>query len=286
MDHDTNHLLLYCSASHQVLVFDRDGNYIRSHQVDLAANHFSYISNGYAAFFGNFTSNTKYEKEQMTPNLLITRPDDYNVQYTDLFFPTEINCSALTMPASCFSSYQSGTVSLLEAYNDTIYHLSHNSIDRAFYIDFGSMKKDKSFYSLLGNHTTSLEQMVQYGATHDVCNTIAMTETSTCLFFAYNHKTTYHFVFYDKQNQQVVDVCRKYTQADSDPVFPIKNDINGGPFAIPYYTDGDAFYGTVESYELQNFKESVPDKLVQQFNNVSEENNPIIAVMILKNQKP
>jgi hypothetical protein len=291
IDHDKNHLLLCNNSINKILVFDLNGNYIQTYKIDCNANVFTYIADGYSAFFGDFTANPKYEKEQNTPNLLITRLDEdvQKVQYTDLFFPSNINFGATVSPATCFSSYQSGTVTLLEAYNDTIYHLLSNKVERAYYIDFGDMKKGDGFYSLLYNPVTDSKKIFEYETNHNVCNIIGLSETSKNIFFVYYHnKTKFHFVFYDKSNKKIIDIVKVYSP-ETGFAFPVNNDINGGPFAMPYWTDENSFYGFVEPYELLTYKNAIlqsnaknKDELLKKLNNIVEDDNPVIVKMVPK----
>jgi hypothetical protein len=288
IDHDNDHLLLYCSNTHQILVYDLDGNYIKSHRnMNIWANQFSYIGDSYAAFYGSYTSNYKYAKNGMTPNLLMINTDNYKVQHTDLFFPSEINFSALVSNANCFSSYHNGIVSLLEEYNDTIYHLSKGRVDRTYYVDFGNMKKDKGFYSLMKSPTTALGQIPEYERMHDVCNICGWVESRTDVFLFYYHKLVEHYAFYNKETKQIIDVCRDFGNETS--VDPFCNDINGGPFAVVYSTDGESFYGVIESYQILEMKESIQtsnavnkDKLIKMIDSIDEFDNPIIVKMKMK----
>jgi phosphoribosyl-AMP cyclohydrolase len=289
IDHNNDHLLLYCGRTHQILIYDLDGNYIKScRNMDIWANEFSYIGDGYAAFYGCYTTNVKYAKNGMTPNLLISNTDDYKVRYTDLFFPSEINSSVVVANANCFSSYQNGIVSLLEEYNDTIYHISKETVDRAYYMDFGDMKKDDNFYSLLRSPTTEFDKIFEYDNTHNICNIRALTETKTDIYFVYSHKLIWHYVFYNKNIKQIVDIYK-----DSDNQYPLfYNDIDGGPFVYIYSTDGESFYGTIESYEILEMKESIQqsnaankDKLIKMLDGITEFDNPIIVKMKMKDEK-
>jgi hypothetical protein len=251
IDYNNEHLLLYCGSTAQILVFDLDGNYIKSHRnKDIVAHEFSYTGNGYVAFYGGYTSNSAHRKNGMTPNLLIIHTDDYKVQHTDIFFPSEIKSSAVIENVKHFSSCHNGTVSLLVEYNDTVYHISEGRVKRAYYVDFGDMKKNKDFYSLLRNPTADLDQTPEYERTHDICIIRAMEETKTYMFFTYFHKLIGHAVFYNKETGRVLDVCKDY--GDKNVVFPVYNDINGGPFVFPCSTDGESFYGIIESFQILN----------------------------------
>ncbi|GHT72104.1 hypothetical protein AGMMS50239_41450 [Bacteroidia bacterium] len=58
INHDQDQLLLYCGATHQIITFDLDCNYIESHRLDFYASFFSYIGDGFSAFSCNYnTSN-------------------------------------------------------------------------------------------------------------------------------------------------------------------------------------------------------------------------------------
>ncbi|MDR1339098.1 MAG: 6-bladed beta-propeller [Prevotellaceae bacterium] len=288
IDCDNSHLLLYCGPMHPILVCDLDGNYIKSHRTkDIWAHEFSYTGNGYAAFYGGYTTNEKHEKNGMTPNLLIANTDNYNLQHTDLFFPSEIRMETVVGNFKRFSSYRNGTAVLLAEYDDTVYHISGEKVERAYYIDFGNMKKGKDFYSFLKSPATKLGQTTEYERTHDICIIRAVEETEKYMFFYYFHKFIGHAVFYNKRTGQVIDVCKDY--GDKNVIFPIYNDINGGPLVFPLSSDGESFYGVVESWQILKEKESIQasnaagrDKLLKMIDGINEFDNPVIVRMKLK----
>jgi hypothetical protein len=278
IDHDKERLLIY--AGNMLLEYDLDGNYIESHKIDLWANDFSYIGNKRIVFYGDYATNTKYEKRQMTPNLFII--ENYNVIYTDIYFPSTIGTGALTSVLNCFSNSSNGTVSLLCAYNDTIYHVMTDTLKKAYYINFADMKKDKNFYQLIYSPTATIKSVHEYEMNHDVCNIITVSETEDCLFFAYHHRNIYHYVFYYKNMNRVIDVHKKYTD-ETDPAYPITDDIYGIRFAIPYSTDGHSFYSYINAYEISEMKASVTDpELKKKFESLSEDDNPVIIKMTPK----
>jgi hypothetical protein len=257
-------------------VYDLEGNYLETHQIDLWASYFSYIANHCIAFYGNYTANLKYETQQTTPNLFIT--EDYKVIHADLYFPSKTNFSALLSAINYFSSGCNDLVSFWEMYNDTIYHLTSNTFQRAYYIDFGKMKKDKAFYDLIYSPTATRKAI----SDNNACNMIAVSETETCLFFAYHHQNVYHYVFYYKNTEKVFDVCRAYHN-ENVPVFPIRDDIHGIRFAIPYFTDGHSFYSWVDAYEIADIKDSITDlDLKEKLKDLSEYDNPVIVIMTPK----
>jgi hypothetical protein len=278
IDYDKERLLVY--AGNMLLEYDLDGNYIESHKIDLWANDFFYTGNNRIAFYGDYTTNMEYEKEQMTPNLFVL--ENYNVVHTDLYFPSETNFGALTSPLNSISTENNGTVSLLSAYNDTIYYVTADTVKRAYYIDFGDMKKDKNFYQLIYSPTATRESIHEYEMNHDVCNIITVSETKNCLFFAYHHRNIYHYVFYYKNTNRVIDVYKKYTD-EIDPIFPIVDDIYGIRFVIPYSTDGHSFYSYIDAYEIAEIKATVTDSnLKKKFESLSEYDNPVIVKMTPK----
>ncbi|MDR0724744.1 MAG: 6-bladed beta-propeller, partial [Prevotellaceae bacterium] len=277
IDHDNDRLLLY--TGHTVLEYDLDGNYVKTHNFDIWSHSFTYIGNNCTAFYGDYTTNTEYEKENMTPNLFIT--ENYKVIHTDLYFRSTVNMRALVGLHNNFSNDFSGTVSFLNVYDDTVYHLTSDAVKRAYYIDFGSMKKSKSFYTLLYSPTATIEAV---NDNHDYCNITVVTETKTCLFFAYYHRHICHFVFYCKDTGKLIDVCHDYSNDESGGRFsPIRDDIHNIRFVEPYFTDGHSFYGYIDSYEIAEKKESVTDpEMKKKIENLSEYDNPVIVVMTPK----
>jgi phosphoribosyl-AMP cyclohydrolase len=280
IDHDNDRLLLY-TCPNTILEYDLDGNYVKTHHVDLWSNGFTYIGNNRTAFYGKYTKNTEYEKENMTPNLFIT--ENYRTIHTDLYFRSTVNMRVLISLFSHFSNDFSGTVSFLSSYNDTVYHLTSDAVKRAYYIDFGNMKKPPSYYTLLYSPTATIEA-INYN--HDYCNITAVTETKTCLFFAYHHhhRRIFHHVFYYKDTGKIIDVSHDYSNDESGGrFFPIRDDIHNIRFVEPYSTDGHSFYGYIDAYIIAEKKESVTDPEVKKkIENLSEYDNPVIVVMTPK----
>jgi hypothetical protein len=289
IDHDNDHLLLCCGKIKRMHVYDLEGNYINSKSYEsenIWANDFLYIGNDYVAFYGCYTTNAQYSKNGMTPNLLIAGTDDYKVKHTDIFFPSEIDMSAVVGNRSHFSSYQNGTVSVLAEYNDTVFYISEGKVEPAYYIDFGDMKKDESFYSFLKRPTTVLGTVPEYEKTHNICNMTTLVETKTDMFFIYHHKFIHHFAFYNKETEQIIDVYNDFSKNNGDP---FHNDIDGGPFACPLSTDSESFFGVIEPYDILELKESIrastavgKDKLLKILDGMSEFDNPIIVKMKMK----
>jgi hypothetical protein len=287
IDHNNEHLLLYCHQ--KINVCDLDGKHIGSHRNDIWSHNFSYTDDGYAAFYGGFNINAQYAKNGMSPNLLIANTDDYKVENTDIFFSSKIKPSAVVGVFNCFSSYQNGTISLLVPYDDTVYHISKRAVERAYYIDFGDMKKDKSFYSLLRNPETKIDEIPDYEKEHDICSMRTLTESKTDIYFVYYHKRIFHFVFYNKDTKRVIDVCKDFGKENVNEYLPFDNDINGIPFVSIYSTDGESFYGVIDAFKIIKFKESIKqsnavnkDKLLKMLEGINEFDNPVIVKMKLK----
>ncbi|MDR1372942.1 MAG: 6-bladed beta-propeller [Dysgonamonadaceae bacterium] len=278
IDYEQDRLLLF--STYKVLEFDLGGQFLSEHKVDFIANSSAYIGNGCQAFYGDYTENSKFENKGYTPNLLILKNN--KTIYTDLYFPSEIQSSSLESTVYNFSDNSRGTVLLFEPYNDTLYHLTPDLVERRYYIDFGKNKKDKNFYSLLYSPSSSLKDVKTHMMNQDICNIIAVSETETCLFFIYSCKTVYHLVFYNKKTNEIKD-CFKDYRNENDVTYPVKNDIDGSLVAMPFFTDGDSFYGCAEAYLLKQSAQSVTDTVLKQkLDNLLEDDNPVIIKMILK----
>jgi hypothetical protein len=286
IDHDNNHLLMHGIPPRKILVFDLDGNHIKSHFIDdIEAFEFAYTGNGYAAFYGGYIPNDKYGKNGMIPNILICNMEDCKIQHTDIFFPPEISPDKFLHQGGGFSSSHNGRVSLLEGYDDTVYHVSGDKVKRAYYVDFGNMKMTESFRSLLKNKTLSQPDIEDYKKKHDICNTIALEESNTHIYFIYFHKRAGHHVIYNKETGQTVDILINPDNNYS----PVYNDINGGPLVFPWATDGESFYGVIYAHQILEEKESIQasnaagkDKLLKMLDGINEDDNPVIVKMKVK----
>jgi hypothetical protein len=278
IDHDKERLLLY--ADNTVFEYDLDGNYVESHKIRISVNDFSYVDKNRTIFYGDYTGSAKYEKNGMTPNLYIA--ENYSIVSTDVYFPSTTNYGALTSPFMYISNGNHGTVSLIYAYNDTIYHIAADTVERAYHVDFGDMKKDENFYQSIFSSEATRTSVQEYVMSRDVCNILTFAETDACLFFAYHHRNVYHHVFYYKNTNRVIDACRTYSD-ETEPTFPITDDIAGLRFAIPFATDGQSFYSYIDAYEIAAMKASIIDPdLKKKFESLSEDDNPVIIKMTPK----
>jgi hypothetical protein len=290
IDQEKGELLLYCSSSHKIIVCDLNGNFLYSKKLDFYATRFNYINNGYSAFFCDFGSNQKMQKYNTFPNLIITKTDKYDVCNESLRFPNTVKTGAISMLGNCFSSFNHGTVTLLCPYNDTLYHITNDKVERAYYFDFGKRKKTDYFYNLLLEPTTDLTDVLQYTMKTDVCNLLYCIESLDHIFFCYQNRNAYHFSFYSKKGKGLVDAFKNYG-SNSDDLYPIVNDIDGGLFYMPLATDGKVFYGVVEPNDILNRKDDIlqskapqKHKLIQIMDELLISDNPIIVIQTPVNQ--
>ena len=93
-------------------------------------------------------------------------------------------------------------------------------------------------------------------------------------------------MFYDKVSNNIKDIVFK-----TGNKFPIINDIDGGVFVMPTISDGELFYGIVLPSELCSNKEDKlldnvnarnKKQIIELMNQISEEDNPIIAIITPK----
>jgi len=278
IDYDNNYIIVLSGLN--LLAYDFQGNWISSTQIDIYANDFSYLGNGFYAFYGDFNNNRKYEEEGKQPNLFILK--DNKVIHLGLYFPASVEVSALLTNPFPFSSEGESTLSLIEAYNDTIYDITQDELSPKYHIDFVHKKKDEDFFSLLYSPALTYEVLHSYEITHDICNLNGFSETQNCIFFAYRNKTNYHFAFYDKTSNHLVDASMDYKNISSI-IYPVINDIDGIKFSPPLFSDKNYFYSNLDVYDLKKARDKITDPfLSKQINEVSEFDNPIIVKMTPK----
>jgi hypothetical protein len=172
IDHEKQHVLLYCNVSDRVLVFDLEGNYLRSVALGFNADHFVFVGEVTVAFFCDFTSNPSLLRDGTLPNLILTTSTDYAIQDAGLRFPASRNYQAFTASlAGNFASYR-GIASLLVPYNDTLYHVTPTRPERAYLFDFGDKRKSANFYSMQEDRETAWEDVNNYFLNNDACNVL------------------------------------------------------------------------------------------------------------------
>jgi|GEM_PF-7123421 hypothetical protein len=285
IDEINNHLLVYCRTSHQVLIFDLVGNFLKSIKLDFFANHFAYLSEDKFVFFCDFThSNRRLLKNHLYPNLIITNSKG---KIIDTAFPysDKINYSLIPTSTSLFNTLQN-VISVSIPYNDTIYHISNRNLKRAFSIDFGRYTKDKKFYDQLYDGNLTFADLHEYLNMKKMCNIFQFVETNSDLFLIYTHVQTVHFCFYDKDTQTFIDASNEGKEIN--PFLALVDDIYGGPFPVPYFSDNDKMYSYLNPYDLMNYEKTIREygqkdnRLLSIIDKMTEEDNPIICIMNLK----
>jgi hypothetical protein len=280
INYDNKTLVLF--ANRKLLEFDLlSGDFLSESKTDLYSDDFAYIGDNSFAFYDDYKP-SETEKGDIRHNLKIIK--NKKIKHADLFFSAKVNYSSLISNYKSFQTDCRGNVIFLEAYNDTLYHLFPDKVERKYYVDFGNMKKPKQFYSLMNSPASSGEDIKTYLLNHNICNITEISETETCLYFSYYHKMVYHFVFYNKNTQEIKDACKDYSNI-SGLEYPIENDIDGSIFTNPYFTDGSSFYGSIDTYKLKEYTNSITNsalkKMVEQ---MVADNNPVIVKMIPKNK--
>ncbi|MDR3247013.1 MAG: 6-bladed beta-propeller [Prevotellaceae bacterium] len=288
INYDTDQLLLFCGTTLQIFTFDLDGNYIKSQKAGYYASYFAYIKDGYSAFSVGYNDSNADTKENNTfPNLLIV-DSDYKINSVGLPVPDQVNFSAITQLACCFSpDVEDGAVSMINSCNDTVYHVFKDKVKRAYYIDFGKRKMTKGVYDLMRDKHTAVGGVRQYMSDNNICSIFHLAESRKNISFVYTHSNKVHFAFYNKATAKLTDVVMTH---DGDvPVYPIINDIDGCPISIPYYSDAKNFYGFISPEEFMTKKEAIlnsqsPDKehLISILDKAVFDDNPIITIMNFK----
>jgi hypothetical protein len=290
INHDKDLLMLYCSATHQVISFDLEGIYLQTQKLDFYATHFAYMAENRFAFSVDYNgSNTRLLNNRQFPGLIITN-SDFKIESTGLPFSETINFSAITQLSCCFSPLPGNGLSMIIPCNDTVYHLRKDKIERAYYIDFGKKKKTENFYRLMNDEKTGLGDLREYLYDNDICDIFHLVESEQNLFFIYMHGKSAHLAFYDKAEDKLTDV---YLHLDGDkPQYPIINDLDGGPFSVPYFSDGKFFYGYILPETLLEKRESIEsagnpespgkEKLLSILNRISGDDNPVISIITPK----
>jgi len=283
LDTDREHLLLHDTSTKQVLRFGPDGEFIESHRIEFQAYRFSYISDGYFAFYCEYVPNNEFLNNGRYPNLIIT-DQDFNVYKTGLEFSKDANFPAIPNSMQCFSRHDSKSLSLITSLNDTIYNVSKDNVFPRIHFNFKNNQRKTELDVLMNTPESELEinAIVDFLKNHGICDLFLFVESTKKIFFAYAKYPATHFVFYDKETKEIHDI-----EAKRGARFPIINDIDGGDdFPIPMISDENLFYGIVSPDVLIEKKEDIrvsdtPKKqsMLELIDKISDDDNPIIAII-------
>lgn len=284
IDYDQNLLLLHCGRKQQIHSFDLGGNYLSSVNLNFHAFDFSYVGKGYSVFNCQYARNSDLELNNAYPNLIFTQGENFTISEQKMYFPDSYPASgAITMLALPFSKSADSLTAYMSIYNDTIYHIKGNNLSNAYYFDFGQKKKDANFYNLLEGKETRLDQILNHLETNDICTMIIFLETSEQIYFGYKRQFDFHFAYYKKSSNELIDVFQTLDNLRINKM-PFINDLDGGPFPLPFSSDGTFFYSMLQPYQLIVAKEEIlnsgasnVDGLMEVINKVTENCNPIIA---------
>lgn len=284
IDYENDYLVLHCGSTQKMIFCDLDGNYQHTKPVNFSASKFSYIGNNRYAFFCEYGRNYHLKNEQGFPNLIFT-DDDFNITKTLMYFPESFaNPDAITMLPLIFSRGPESITTLMTQFNDTIYHINGNEFTYAYHMDFGENNDKSGLFMLLNKNDTQLSQIQSFLFSNNVSNLLTFLETDNQLFFSYQRNRDFHFASYLKNSDKLIDVRQSVDKLASSGI-PIENNMDGGPFSLPLYSDGKNFYGLIYPYALIASKDKILEKegpMGTLIDKVTEMDNPIIVKIVPK----
>jgi hypothetical protein len=289
IDPEKEELFLHCAKKRQILVFDLEGNYKTTHNLGFVASKFICTGGSISALYLEFVENQKFEGKDYYPNLIFVENETFKVTKQGLSFKKDqANTSARSMLLSNFSIAGNNKISLTTNYCDTIYHLEKDRLTIGYYFDFGEKKKGPEFYKLLENNQTQNQQIKDYLNGNDVCNIQHFIETENQIFFVYQNKANYHFAFFNKKSKDLMDAGKDVEYLSKNGTILI-NDLDGGLFPLPYFSDGTSFYSFIQPFDLLNKVEAIEKKnssesknLMKIISRVKADDNPIITILTPK----
>jgi len=282
-DSNDNNILIFCGATHKLLFYSLDGKFINELNTNFQANFIQYISPDRLAFLFDYKPENRFIFNSKYPNLLITNKKGRPI-HKDIYFRSSINFQVLVQSLLPFSNINENIKGLKIQYNDTIYHLTRNSIVAKYYIDFGDLALNEKFWDLIERGDDKMAFNNYLGETGK-CNIIMLHETDSFIFILYNRYTEYHYVFYSKRTEKIIDLVKGLKPGEK-PI-PLINDIDGYSDFIPITTYKDKFYYIIESSIITKMKR---DNNINTFNpdiqdlldKTTEYSNPIIVEVRIK----
>ena len=96
---------------------------------------------------------------------------------------------------------------------------------------------------------------------------------------SYFKKDFCYFVFYDKENDRVLELQKR--MADNSPPIPLLNDVDNTIFYPLLAAQGESFYSFTDAYQLSSG--DIASKMVNDLlENLPDDPNPIIVQLKIK----
>lgn len=247
-------------------IFTLEGELEKEIKVDYIAETFTVIDDSWICLFFDFKHNSNLLRHDKYPNLLFLNIKN-GTKIPDLYFDSNMDTSGIISLYANFTS--DGT--LIVPLNDTIYQVSPpNNLRRIYMLQFADkyVGNKKNYLDKLASEKVEAYQAEKYYQNLPVLARVLNTNSYT-LFF-YTLKPYYYWGIYNRQT------C-KYTEASCYQRNPIINDIDSVADFSPYVAYKNILYGCVQPMEIKNKLSSLWSQ------SLSEEDNPLITIMKLKN---
>ena len=132
-----NHLIIYDDLSHRIIMYDDDGDYLKTIKVDFTAEGLTWLSPEIVVFNNQYNAN--YNDNTGEYNLILVNTDGKIINKLLSLIDSQSIRTLLNLTTEPFS--MSGDIQhFCLPYNDTIYTFNEISIEQSSYVDFGPRK--------------------------------------------------------------------------------------------------------------------------------------------------
>lgn len=260
----------------KLLVYSTKGEFKKAEKVALLASNIAMTTTHKAIMYANYSENT-VENKEIKDNLLLLG-SDYQVEKTYMPFTTMVNSFVRINPLVNNGDY----FLFYNKVDDKLYELTkEETLNATYTLDYGNNNSTiatKILSALESDKMMSADKSTVLEKEYRYCNLLNVLNTPSYLFFIYNQNEYFHYAFYNKNDGEVKQFTKKYT--DNTPPIPLINDFDGVSYYPLLSNEKNTFVSYALSDELMETKGKSNKKLELLRPDLKEDNFVIVEFEI------
>lgn len=275
IDAEQRVVIVYNQRQQKIIHYDLDGGFLSESKIDYVIENMASLGQKKLAFY-----NHNYRQQEINDRVIIA---DVNGKISSGYLEyqkkdkSEANDFGMLMVNNL--AVFEDSISFTHWPNDTVYHLSADTLLPRYMIDFGDHNIPKNQFK---QKTSNEVFHMAYNSPEYAFGINTFCETEDFVLFTYFYKSSAHQVFYNKKSKSLVA-----------PDF-LLNDIDGMTFNAPIVTKGNMFVSAIWPSELIDFYNNQSEypsyrttdesrkKLEKFIEGVNADDNPILMFTKLK----
>jgi len=276
IDKQNRQLIIFDMAMQRMIVYDFEGNYIRSKSIDFLPGPMEWIN---AESFAVYNMGFTYEEEPWRDLYLLDR--DTNTIGKNKFVKQRDKNYGIVIYPAIFYTYN-GKTRYKNPHENTIFEIDGSKkLKPVYYLDYGKYEKFSDVDDVeiriknnIGTNITNPKSLEKIGL-------LGLSETEDYLFIFYVHQEQRRVGVYDKYKKTFYQIFEKGTD-----LYGLKDDLYGGPPVFPENGISDRIMFT--HFNVYNLKEyldgtsGVAPELKRIIESGNENDNPVVAIATLK----